>query len=64
MKLETPRLILQSIAADDWPLFRRLYQEPEVIRYIADPMTESEIRARFKRAYPHGINTANAGYAW
>lgn len=52
MKLETPRLILQSITADDWPLFRRLYQEPEVIRYIADLMTESEIRARFEARLP------------
>lgn len=37
MKLITERLTLQSITADDWPLFLRLYQDPEVIRYIANP---------------------------
>ncbi|BEL66911.1 Uncharacterised protein [Serratia marcescens] len=37
MKLVTERLHLQSITAEDWPLFLRLYQDPEVIRYISDP---------------------------
>ncbi|MEE4407541.1 MULTISPECIES: GNAT family N-acetyltransferase [unclassified Serratia (in: enterobacteria)] len=52
MKLITERLTLQSITADDWPLFLRLYQDPEVIRYIADPLTEAEIRARFEIRLP------------
>lgn len=39
MKLVTERLQLQSITAEDWPLFLRLYQDPEVIRYISDPRT-------------------------
>lgn len=52
MKLETPRLLLKSITAEDWPLFLRLYQEPLVIRYIADPLPESEIRARFEARLP------------
>jgi RimJ/RimL family protein N-acetyltransferase len=48
MKLETARLTLHSITPDDWSLFLRLYQDPEVIRYIADPMEETEIRTRFE----------------
>ncbi|MGQ8706855.1 GNAT family N-acetyltransferase [Serratia sp. TSA_198.1] len=52
MKLVTERLTLQSITPDDWPLFLRLYQDPDVIRYIADPLTEAEIRARFETRLP------------
>jgi RimJ/RimL family protein N-acetyltransferase len=52
MKLVTERLILESITADDWPLFLRLYQDPEVIRYIADPLSEAEIRMRFEARLP------------
>ncbi|WP_431225558.1 GNAT family N-acetyltransferase [Serratia sp. L9] len=52
MKLETPLLLLQSITAEDWPLFLRLYQDPQVLRYIADPLAECEIRARFEARLP------------
>lgn len=52
MKLVTERLQLQSITAEDWPLFLRLYQDPEVIRYISDPRSEAEIRARFEERLP------------
>lgn len=48
MKLATPRLLLESLTADDWPLFLRLFQDSQVIRYIADPLSESDIRARFE----------------
>ncbi|MDW5499157.1 GNAT family protein [Pseudomonas lundensis] len=53
MKLVTERLTLQSMTADDWPLFLRLYQDPLVIRYIGDPMAEEEIRSRFEARLPH-----------
>ncbi len=52
MKLETPRLLLTSLTADDWPLFLRLFQDPQVIRYIADPLPEHEIRERFEARLP------------
>lgn len=52
MKLETSRLLLESITVEDWPFFLRLYQEPQVLRYVADPMAESEIRARFEARLP------------
>ncbi|MFC0225273.1 GNAT family N-acetyltransferase [Serratia aquatilis] len=52
LKLQTSRLLLHSITANDWPLFLRLYQDPQVIRYIADPLPESEIRTRFEARLP------------
>lgn len=52
MKLVTERLSLQSITVEDWPLFLRLYQDPEVIRYISDPRSEAEIRTRFDERLP------------
>jgi len=52
MKLETPRLLLTSLTADDWPLFLCLFQDPQVIRYIADLLPEHEIRERFEARLP------------
>ncbi|CAI0722386.1 MULTISPECIES: GNAT family N-acetyltransferase [Serratia] len=52
MKLVTERLTLQSLTADDWPLFLRLYQDPLVIHYIADPCSEEDIRSRFEARLP------------
>lgn len=48
LSLRTPRLQLDSLNEQDWPLFLHLYQDPEVQRYIADPMDLAEIRARFE----------------
>ena len=64
MKLVTERLSLQSITVEDWPLFLRLYQDPEVIRYISDPRSEAEIRTRFESGCRPGTNTASSGCAW
>ncbi|WP_049614561.1 GNAT family N-acetyltransferase [Yersinia pekkanenii] len=46
--LKTPRLTLDSLNEQDWPLFLRLYQDPDVRRYMTDPMELPEIRARFE----------------
>ncbi|CNL24480.1 putative acetyltransferase [Yersinia frederiksenii] len=48
ISLKTPRLTLDSLIEQDWPLFLRLYQDPEVQRYMSDPMDITEIRARFE----------------
>ncbi len=48
ISLKTPRLTLDSLSEQDWPLFLRLYQDPEVQRFIADPMDLAEIRTRFE----------------
>ena len=48
ISLRTPRLVLDSLKEQDWPLFLRLYQDPAVQRYMADPMDIAEIRARFE----------------
>lgn len=64
MKLVTERLSLQSITVEDWPLFLRLYQDPEVIRYISDPRSEAEIRTSSRSGCRPGTNTASSGCAW
>ncbi len=48
ISLSTPRLMLDSLREQDWPLFLRLYQDPEIQRFISDPMDLAEIRARFE----------------
>ncbi len=48
ISLRTPRLMLDSLSEQDWPLFLRLYQDPEVQRYISDPMDITDIRRRFE----------------
>ncbi|EFE95730.1 acetyltransferase, GNAT family [Serratia odorifera DSM 4582] len=52
MKLETERLTLHSLTEEDWPLFLQLYRDPQVIRYLADPLDEAEIHARFAGRLP------------
>lgn len=48
ISLKTPRLTLDSLNKQDWPLFLRLYQDPEVQRFISDLMDLADIRARFE----------------
>lgn len=48
----TPRLVMKQITLSDWPLFLRLHQEPEVIRYAFDPPTNEEILQRFHSRLP------------
>ncbi|QGH62701.1 GNAT family N-acetyltransferase [Serratia proteamaculans] len=52
MKLVTERLTLESLTADDWPLFLSLYQDPDVIRYISDPYSDEGIISRFEARLP------------
>ncbi|NTS77777.1 GNAT family N-acetyltransferase [Catenovulum sp. SM1970] len=48
MQLFTDRLTLQTLCESDWALFEKLHKDLSVIKYVADPMTTSEIQARFK----------------
>ncbi|NIF59793.1 GNAT family N-acetyltransferase [Enterobacter sp. Ap-916] len=50
--LLTPRLALSQITEADWPLFRYLQQQPEVMRYVADNRPETEIRQAFDARLP------------
>lgn len=45
--IATERLTLSTMTEQDWPLFSRLYQDPEVIRYISDPQDLVTIQTRF-----------------
>lgn len=45
--LQSPRLLLRSMTPADWPLFYALHQDPAVIRYVCDPLSETQIRQRF-----------------
>ncbi|AHM75099.2 N-acetyltransferase [Yersinia hibernica] len=59
ISLRTPRLMLDSLNEQDWPLFLQLYQDPAVQRYISDPMEMTEIRARFESRLMPWEKTAN-----
>ncbi|WP_428775257.1 GNAT family N-acetyltransferase [Vibrio sp.] len=50
--IETSRLLMSQIQQHHWPLFLRLHQEEEVIRYAFDQPSEAEIRSRFDSRLP------------
>ncbi|MDA0150198.1 GNAT family N-acetyltransferase [Vibrio sp. LaRot3] len=43
---------MTPITEKDWPLFRRLLSEPQVIRHCFDAPSESDARARFESRLP------------
>lgn len=47
MQIETQRLILKPICKDDWELFEQLHQSSDVLKYVSDPFTKSDISKRF-----------------
>ena len=49
ISLSTPRLIMQPIQADDWAFFLRLYQTPEVMRFIGDIEMPAQVHTRFEQ---------------
>lgn len=59
ISLRTPRLVLDSLNALDWPLFLQLHQDPDVQRYIADPQEMAAIRARFESRVMPWEKTSN-----
>tara|TARA_Y100001960_G_scaffold329427_2_gene420705 strand:- start:150 stop:671 length:522 start_codon:yes stop_codon:yes gene_type:complete len=50
--IESPNLVMRTITESDWPLFERLHQDEEVIRYAFDRPTTEEIRSRFDSRLP------------
>jgi RimJ/RimL family protein N-acetyltransferase len=44
--LETPRLILRQFTEADAPLIHLLNSDPEVIKYVHEPLLKSEDEAR------------------
>ncbi|WP_347905648.1 GNAT family N-acetyltransferase [Pseudomonas purpurea] len=51
--LHTPRLLLNPLAETDWPIFLRLHQQPDVMRYVLDELSPEHIRERFDSRLPH-----------
>jgi RimJ/RimL family protein N-acetyltransferase len=47
IELESERLRMTQVAEADWEFFHRVHTTAEVMRYISDPLTDEEIRARF-----------------
>ncbi|CAM3880027.1 MULTISPECIES: GNAT family N-acetyltransferase [Pseudoalteromonas] len=47
MQLNTPRLTLKLLTADDWPLFFALHNDAQVIEKCFDKPSEVQIRAKF-----------------
>ena len=47
MQIETARLMLKPISENDWELFKELHQSNEVIKYVSEPFSDSEIKERF-----------------
>lgn len=55
MELSSKRLYLRQVTVSEWPLFRALHVAPEVIRYICDTPTESQIREKFESRLPQWL---------
>jgi RimJ/RimL family protein N-acetyltransferase len=51
-ELFTSRLRLRQISVADWPLFVRLHQEQEILRYVFDEPSLDEIIAKFRILLP------------
>ena len=45
---------MQPLQADDWTSFLRLYQTPEVMRFVHDIQTPAQIHSRFVQRLGNG----------
>ncbi|MBN3495195.1 GNAT family N-acetyltransferase [Vibrio neptunius] len=52
IEIASPRLLMRQIKETDWPLFLRLHQEEDVIRYAFDQPELDDIRQRFESRLP------------
>jgi RimJ/RimL family protein N-acetyltransferase len=59
MQIETARLILKPISENDWELFEELHQSNEVIKYVSEPFSDSEIKERFTARLGQWNKTSN-----
>ncbi|NOI13843.1 GNAT family N-acetyltransferase [Vibrio hepatarius] len=50
--IESSNLFMRSINEGDWPLFERLHEDEEVIRYAFDKPSTEQIRSRFESRLP------------
>jgi len=56
LELDTERLRLTPFVADDLDLALEMWTDPEVVKYICDPMTEAEIRQEMPNSIKRGGN--------
>ncbi|BDH44181.1 N-acetyltransferase GCN5 [Salmonella enterica subsp. enterica serovar Choleraesuis] len=52
IEIETPRLKMTQIRASDWAFFSALQRDPEVLRFVGDPLPETTLRAAFETRLP------------
>ena len=43
--ITTPRLSLTHFVTDDWPFFLRLRQDPQVMRFMGEVLSEEALRS-------------------
>ncbi|MFK3659605.1 GNAT family N-acetyltransferase [Scandinavium sp. NPDC088450] len=48
INLTTPRLTCTALCEADWPFFLSLYQNPAVMRFVMDELSETDIREAFE----------------
>jgi RimJ/RimL family protein N-acetyltransferase len=58
LKIDTDRLGMAQITAEDWPLFHTLYRDPAVIRLCFDEPPLEEIKASFESRLPVWTKTS------
>ncbi|HEP0586522.1 TPA: GNAT family N-acetyltransferase [Klebsiella aerogenes] len=46
--ITTPRLLLSRFTPADWPFFLRLRQDPDVMRYMGEVLSETALRSVFE----------------
>ena len=46
--ITTPRLLLSRFTPADWPFFLRLRQDPDVMRYMGELLSETALRSVFE----------------
>ncbi|STV77199.1 N-acetyltransferase GCN5 [Klebsiella pneumoniae subsp. rhinoscleromatis] len=48
--ITTPRLSLTRFVTDDWPFFLRLRQDPQVMRFMGEVLSEEALRSRLRQS--------------
>jgi [ribosomal protein S5]-alanine N-acetyltransferase len=54
--LETPRLHLRPMGAEDYPLYRHLYTDAAVMRHIGQPLSTEAARASFAKSCRNNLD--------
>ncbi|EOV5313519.1 GNAT family N-acetyltransferase [Klebsiella pneumoniae] len=61
--ITTPRLSLTRFVTDDWPFFLRLRQDPQVMRFMGEVLSEEALGDIGLRISPKNPHEADVGYA-